>query len=150
MIALIESNLKVSMGLKIYQFGGLEYLSTPANIANFCPAVFVKPITIDNTFKELAQSYRMIYTFRIVYVRKYNTTEAVVKLKVQDMTKFAELFLEKMDLDSLSLTNGAIEYSLVEKIEYEPPEDDFIYAVNAQLSAGALVYTISVLTEHNA
>ena len=148
-ISIISAALKTSLNLKEIQFGGLEYLPTPtaATFANYVPGILVKPLTIDPKFKELGESYEMNYSFRIIFINKFSISTEVVKEKALRIKDVAELFFDDLTLGALALTNGTINWLMIDKIEFEPPEDDFVLTFGSNLYAIALNLTINVLTE---
>lgn len=146
-VSLIETNLKTSMGLKIYQFGGLEYFPTPQALSGYIPAIFVKPQRVGISFRQLGRVYSTSYDFRLVYINKFTGTDKPIELKCDKSREIAELFMNDLSLGSLALTNGTIEYVEVTGIEMEPIEDDFVYSLKADIYAVALTLKVHVITE---
>lgn len=148
-ISVIKTALETSEGLKVIQFGGLDYLPAPTTIVSYVPAVLVKPDPkVTFNFKELAKSYRAVYQFRVVYVGKYSTTDKVVENKATKSRSVSELFLNDLTLGALALGgNSSIEFVALDEIEFQPPEDDFVWALKENLYAFAVNLSVYVLTE---
>ncbi|MFH1230001.1 MAG: hypothetical protein V1709_00750 [Planctomycetota bacterium] len=147
-ISIISAALKTSWGLKEIQFGQIDYMPAPLNMANFVPGVFVRPYgEVTNNFRQIGKVYQPVYKFRVVYVNKYAKGENPVELKTQKARILAELFMDSLDLNGLVLTNATIEWVLVTGIEWEPPEDDFVYTTNSNLFAFAINLEVAVMTE---
>jgi hypothetical protein len=142
-VQLIDDNLSDSMGLKIVTIGALELFPALEQIMSQAPAVFVKPSP--STVLEritTGQTYRITYNFRIVFVKAFGPLEEIVKSKTEEAQKIAELLIDNVDLSGLSLPNGQILFSTLKSIEWEPPEDNLVATVNADMTASALVFTV--------
>lgn len=145
-IALINSNLKIPLGLKLISRGSMKYLNFDvADLSTKFPLVLVLPEN-DTVEVGLGEIYDIVHKIRIVYIRKYATTDEIVKNKITDLLKFAELVVDNINLSALSLPNGQIVSSLVDEIEYEPEEDNSIKVLNSELTAGAVRILVHVGT----
>lgn len=142
-VQLIDQNLSGSMGLKVVTIGALEFFPALENLADNVPAVFVKPAPSTNLERiTTGQTYRIVYSFRIVFVKAFGSNEEIVKLKTTEAQKIAELLIDNVDLGGLSLPNGQILFSTLKSIEWEPPEDNLVATINADMTAAALVFVV--------
>lgn len=142
-VQLIDENLSGSMGLKVVTIGALELFPALEHLADHVPAVFVKP-SPSTTLERITtgQTYRITYNFRLVFVKPFAANEEIVKSKTEETQKIAELLIDNVDLSGLSLPNGQILFSTLKTIEWEPPEDNLVAAVNADMTATALVFSV--------
>lgn len=140
---LIDEKLAESMGLKLVTVGALEFFPALENLANNVPAVFVKPAP-STTLERITtgQTYRIVYNFRIVFVKLFGPNEEIVISKIVDTQKIAELLIDNVDLSGLALPNGQILFSTLKTIEWEPPEDNLVAAINADMTASALMFEV--------
>ena len=142
-VELIDQNLADQLGLKVVAIGALEFFPALETLANNVPAVFVKPAPATNLERiTTGQTYRIVYHFRIVFVKSFGPGEEIVKLKTQETQKLAELFIDNVDLGGLSLPNGQVLFSILNTIEWDPPEDNLVATINANMTAAALVFTV--------
>jgi len=142
-VQLIDQNLSEAMGLKIVTIGALELFPALEQLVENVPAVFVKPSPSTSLERiTTGQTYRIVYNFRIVFVKSFGPNEEIVKLKTEEAQKIAELLIDNVDLSGLSLPNGQILFSTLRSIEWEPPEDNLAATVNADMTASALVFTV--------
>jgi hypothetical protein len=142
-VNLIDQSLSGPLGLKIVTVGALELYPGLEHIEDDVPAVFVKPAP--STALEritTGQTYRIIYNFRIVFVRKFEANEEIVKSKIADTQQIAELLIDNVDLSGLSLSNGQILFSTLKTIEWEPPEDNLVATLNTQMTSTALIFAV--------
>lgn len=142
-VELIDQNLSAPMGLKVVTVGALEFFPALENLGENVPAVFVKPSP--TTLLEritTGQTYRIVYNFRLVFVKAFGPNEEIVRLKAQETQKIGELLIDHVDLGTLSLPNGQVLFSALRQIEWEPPEDNLVASVNADLTASALVFSV--------
>ncbi len=142
-VELIDQNLSGPMGLKVVTIGALEFFPALESLADNVPAVFVKPAP-STTLERITtgQTYRIVYSFRIVFVKAFGPNEEIVKSKTVEAQKIAELLIDNVDLGALSLPNGQVLFSTVKAIEWEPPEDNLVATINATMTAAALVFTV--------
>ena len=143
-VQLIDQSLSTELALKVVTIGALEFFPTlDEALVNSVPAVFVKPSPSTNLERiTTAQTYRIVYNFRIVYVRLFKPNEEIVKQKTLQTQKIAELLIDNVNLGGLSLPNGQILFSILRSIEWEPPEDNLVASINADLTAAALVFGV--------
>lgn len=142
-VQLVDQNLSGPMGLKVVTVGALEFYPALENLIENIPAVFVKPAP--STILEritTGQTYRIVYNFRIVFVGAFGPNEEIVRSKTVNAQKIAELLIDNVDLGGLILPNGQILSSIVKTIEWEPPEDNLVASINADMTASALVFTV--------
>lgn len=142
-VQLINDNLSVDMGLKVVTIGALEFFPGLENLADNVPAVFVKPAPSTNLERiTTGQTYRIVYNFRIVFIKLFGPNEEIIKHKAEETPKIAELLIDSMDLGGLSLPNGQVLFSTLKAIEWEPPEDNLVATINANMTASALVFAV--------
>ena len=142
-VELIDQNLSAAMGLKVVTIGALEFFPALESLADNVPAVFVKPAP-STTLERITtgQTYRIVYSFRIVFVKLFGSNEEIVKRKAEETQKIAELLIDNVDLGGLALPNGQVLFSTVKAIEWEPPEDNLVASLNADMTAAALLFTV--------
>lgn len=142
-VDLINQNLAASLALKVISIGALEFYPALDNLAGDVPAVFVKP-SPSTTLARITtgQTYRVVYSFRIVYVQMFGPNDEIVKNKTVNTQQIAELLIDNIDLGGLALDNGQILFSTVKAIEWEPPEDNLVASINADMTAAALLFSV--------
>lgn len=146
LVDLINS-LSPDLNLKVVTIGALEFFPALDQLSDNVPAIFVKPAPSTNLERiTTGQTYRILYNFRIVFVFKFGANEEVVRQKTALTQKIAELLIDNVDVGGLSLPNGQILYSTLKSIEWEPPEDNLVAAVHADMTASALVFTVDTTT----
>jgi hypothetical protein len=142
-VELIDQNLSGPMGLKVVTIGALEFFPALETLADNLPAVFVKPAPSTNLERiTTGQTYRISYSFRIVFVKSFGPSEEIVRQKTVETQKIAELLIDHVDLGGLALRNGQILFTTLKTIEWEPPEDNLVASLNADMTAAALVFTV--------
>lgn len=142
-VELIDQTLSGPMGLKVVTIGALEFFPALETLGNNVPAVFVKPSPTTNLERiTTGQTYRIAYNFRIVFVKGFAPNEEIVRQKTVETQKIAELLIDNVDLSGLSLPNGQILFTTFKTIEWEPPEDNLVAGINADMTATALVFTV--------
>ncbi len=142
-VELIDQGLSAELGLKVVSLGALEFYPALENLASIVPAVFVKPAP-STTLERITtgQTYRMTYGFRIVHVRLFGPNEEIIKSKIVDAEKIAELLVDNIDLGGLVLPNGQIHSSIAKVIEWEPAEDNLVATIHADMTAAALTFMV--------
>jgi hypothetical protein len=142
-IQLIDQNLSSSMGLKVVTMGALDFFPALPNLMDNVPAVFVKPSPSTNLERiTTGQTYRIVYNFRLVFVKAFGPNEQVIRDKTIETQKIGELLIDNVELGQLSLPNGQVLSSLLKQIEWDPPEDNWVGNINADLTAAALNFTV--------
>jgi hypothetical protein len=137
------NGLSSELQLKVIAIGALEFFPALDQLSDNVPAVFVKPAPSTNLERiTTGQTYRILYNFRIVFVFKFGPDEEVVRSKTMLTQKIAELLIDNVDVGQLSLPNGQILFSTLKSIEWEPPEDNLVAAVHADMTASALIFTV--------
>ena len=142
-IELINLNLSGVLGLKIVSFGDLEFYPALEQLTDNTPAVFVKPAPT-TTLERITtgQTYRIVYNFRIVFVKTFSRSEDATRLMTIETDKMAELFIDSVNLGDLALTNGQVLKTNLTTIEWKPPEDMIVAGLNANMAVTALVFTV--------
>ena len=142
-VQLIDQNLSGPMNLKVATIGALEFYPALDQLSNNVPAVFVKPSPATNLERiTTGQTYRIAYSFRIVFVKLFKPLDEIVKLKTVETQKIAELLIDNVDLGQLSLPNGQILFTILKAIEWEPPEDNLVASIHADMTAAAMVFSV--------
>lgn len=142
-VELIDQALSGPMGLKVVTIGALEFFPALETLGNNVPAVFIKPSPTTNLERiTTGQTYRIAYNFRIVFLKGFAANEEIVRHKTVETQKIAELLIDNVDLSGLSLPNGQILFTTLKAIEWEPPEDNLVAGINADMTATALVFTV--------
>ena len=142
-VELIDQALSGSMGLKVVTIGALEFFPALETLTGNVPAVFVKPAPTTNLERiTTGQTYRINYSFRIVYVKAFGPSEEIVRQKTVETQKIAELLIDNVDLGGLALPNGQLLFTTLRTIEWEPPEDNLVASINADMTAAALLFTV--------
>lgn len=142
-VQLIDQNLSAELGLKVVSLGALEFFPALENLAGNVPAVFVKPAPSTNLERiTTGQTYRINYGFRIVHVRLFAPNEQIVRGKITEAQKIAELLIDNVDLGALALPNGQILFTSLKTIEWEPPEDNLVATIHADMTAAALSFSV--------
>ena len=137
------NGLSADLNLKVITVGALEFFPALEQLGDNVPAVFVKPSPSTNLERiTTGQTYRIVYNFRIVFVSVFAPNEEIIREKTLRTQKIAELLIDNVDLGGLSLPNGQILFSTLKSIEWEPPEDNLVASVNADMTAAALVFTV--------
>jgi len=143
LVELIDQALSGPMGLKVVTIGALEFFPALESLADNVPAVFVKPSPATNLERiTTGQTYRIVYGFRIVFVKPFGPNEEIIKRKTEETQRIAELLIDNVDLGGLALPNGQLLFSTLKSIEWEPPEDNLVATINASLTAAALVFSV--------
>lgn len=143
LVELIDQNLAEQLGLKIVAIGALEFFPALENLHENSPAVFVKPAPATNLERiTTGQTYRIVYHFRLVFVKPFNPDSEIIKTKIAETQRLAELLIDNVDLGGLTLPNGQILFLSLKAIEWEPPEDNLVATINANMTASALVFTV--------
>lgn len=142
-VDLINTTLGNSMGLKVVMMGALEFYPALETLSDHVPAVFIKPSPSTELERiTTAQTYQIVYNFRIVFVKKFAANEEIVRQKVIETQKIAELLLDQVNLSGLVLTNGQIMRTNLRAIEWEPAEDSLVASINAEMTAAAMTFTV--------
>jgi hypothetical protein len=137
------NGLSADLNLKVITVGALEFFPALEQLGDNVPAVFVKPSPSTNLERiTTGQTYRIVYNFRIVFVSVFAPNEEIIREKTVRTQKIAELLIDNVDLGGLALSNGQILFSTLKSIEWEPPEDNLVASVNADMTAAALVFTV--------
>lgn len=139
----LVNGLSAELGLKVITVGALEFFPALENLAENVPAVFVKPSPSTNLERiTTGQTYRIVYNFRIVFIGSFGPNEEIIREKTVRTQKIAELLIDNVDLGQLALPNGQVLFSTLRAIEWEPPEDNLVGSINADMTAAALVFTV--------
>lgn len=143
LVKLIDRELSSELGLKVVTIGALEFYPALENLVNNVPAIFIKP-SPNTTLERIttAQTYRIVYNFRIVFVELFRPNEQVIKQKCEKTQKIAELLIDNVELKGLTLPNAQVLFSNLKNIEWEPPEDNLVATINSDLTASVLNFSV--------
>ncbi|HOX22659.1 MAG TPA: hypothetical protein PLL10_04280 [Elusimicrobiales bacterium] len=142
-IELINLNRTEAMGLKIVSFGDLDFFPALENLADNTPAVLVKPAPTTTLERiTIGQTYKIVYNFRILFLKTFNPNEEVIRLKTIETDKLAELFIDNVSLGDFAIANGQVTRTNLTAIEWSPPEDTIVASINAHITASALIFTV--------
>lgn len=135
------------LGLKTIAKGDTSFYATTEGLTAELPAVFVKPSpAVDLAFAAVGQEYQLVYHFRLVYVRQFQTTEKVIEEQIKDTQRIAELLIDNLTLGGLALANAQIIHSLPASLEWQPEEDLFVSGFNLWFMATAITFDVTVRT----
>jgi hypothetical protein len=125
-LRLLDTNLKTTLSLKGVFRGSLAFLPAQAVTemvngiwVNPEPSTLIEPI-------QLPSDLLVHYQFRLIYVRRINVNENVLKQKEADVKLITEMVFDNYQLSNLTLTNGQVLWWLPTEIEWEPPEDGYV------------------------
>ncbi|MFA6433749.1 MAG: hypothetical protein WCW52_03555 [Elusimicrobiales bacterium] len=146
-VEIIERELSGPMSLKVVSFGALEFYPALENLADNIPAVFVKP-SPSTTLECIttAETYKITYNFRIVYVKAFSPNERILLLRTLETELIGELLIDNVKLGEFTITNGQVLKARMTTIEWEPPEDNLVATINANLTASAVLFTVETTT----
>jgi hypothetical protein len=141
-----ETDLKTSLNLNGVYRGTLAWLppSAVGGMVNGIWAELVENTDIKNVAfpKELQITYRV----RIVFVRRLDVSNNVAAQRIADAELMLEDIFNNYLLQSVTLSNGQVLWWLPRQVEWYPPEDEFVQALSADLTAIACNTEIEVRT----
>jgi hypothetical protein len=139
-----ETALKTPLNLKGTYRGTLQWLPPNAisSMVNGIWAELVENTDIKNVAfpKEIQVTYRV----RCVFVRQLDVSNNIAAQRVIDGEKMIEAIFDNYLLSAVTLNGGQILWWLPRQIEWYPPEDEFVQALSADLTAIACNTEIEV------
>jgi hypothetical protein len=130
--------------------GDLRYIPVnPDEIKKKMPLIVVHPI--DESFVKQAMGmtgrWGAIIPFRIFYVALRNDDggENVFATKMAAAQKIACTLIEKFKLTTVSITNGTIEWTSVDRVLYNPSEEVWLSESRGDLMVVAIEYRVSIV-----
>lgn len=127
-------------------YGSIDHLPTPKIPDSILPVIFVDPQISESRFGDATTRLTTTHSYRIVFIRRFNTLEEVPRQKSKNLTLIANKLMDDFLLPPLVLSDGyQIIRSIVTRIEHKPPEDDIAFSTAAEVSAGAMVYDVTEL-----
>lgn len=139
----INQDLSGPLNLKVVAVGSLEFYPAIENLKDNVPAIFVEPApSTDLERITTAQTYRITYNTRLVYVRLFSPNEEIIRQKTIETQQIGEHLIDQVNLGNLSLPNGQILFTNLQSIEWKPPEDQLVATINADMTASALVFSV--------
>lgn len=129
-MSLIDNNLTASNRLGLTRnanFGTLRDYPNLRDQTDILPMVLVQPLGISYEIVQFPKVYEIQYRYRILYVRTYQTTQDVVKLRNDSLGELVGLFADypQLGFDGGRLSQGLLAFAIVESGEVMPPEDEF-------------------------
>lgn len=145
-LSLIETNLKTSLSLKGIYRGELAWLPPGAvsDMANGIWVTLAQATDIEEV--QMPKALQFTYRVRLIFVRRIDTTNNVLKTRMDDAETIVEMVYDNFQMSALSLTNGQVLWWLPRSVEWEPAEDAYVSAVSADLTATAFTTEILVRT----
>lgn len=145
-MALVDENLTTTLSLtRPTQYGTIKDYPNLRDQSSVLPLCLVELTDAEYAWRQFPRTYDVIYRFRVTYVRKYATTEAVVRSRVDMAGQLAGLFsaFRQLGLNGGRTVQGQVVQALPGPIEIRPVEDDFdahgnIYAVTLGLTVQAV------------
>jgi hypothetical protein len=141
-----EAALKTPLNLQGTYRGTLHWLP-PTAIRSMVNGIWVE--LVENTDikvvafpKELQTTYRV----RCVFVRLLDVSNNISAQRIVDGEKMVEAVFDNYLLSSVALTGGQVLWWLPRQVEWYPPEDEFVQALSADLTAIACNTEIEVRT----
>ncbi len=147
LIRLIDTGAGLS--LVTAQLGDLSEFLGPDDISLVLPAVLVRPHLTESAVRALGNGplYRVVDTFRILYVREFNPADERVPLMCDNVKAIVDALSADHALTSLSLAPGQqIEFHTVSQIEWEPVENQWMAAFKTAAKAVAVIDQVRMLT----
>jgi hypothetical protein len=152
-LRLVEANLKTSLSLVGIYRGTLAWLP-PTTLTELVNGVWVELIQ-STDFAEVAmpKGLTVTYRVRIVYVRRLDISNNIDQQRVADAESIVEMIYDNYKLSyianggTLPLSNGEPLWFLPRQVEWQPPEDNFVQAISADLTAVACNTEIVVRTK---
>lgn len=145
---LFESNLKTSLSLVGVYRGGLSWLP-PQSINTMANGIWAELVqNTDIREVTLPKGLQVGYKVRLTYVRKLDLSSNVDRQRIADAESIIEMVYNNYQLATINppLVNGQVLWWLPRTIEWQPPEDNFVQAISADLTAIAINCEIEVRT----
>ncbi len=143
-----DSDLRTALNLVSVNIGDLNSMPAPA-ILEMCPGIWIKPSpAMTNEFDLMPKPMLQKYYFRIVYARLIQPDENIVKKAMQDVTLIINTYSDKLQLPDLTnIPSGThILWVMTKSVEWQPPEDDYVTRVHADLTAIAFNLEVNCMT----
>ena len=126
---LIDANLTSSLSLtRVTQYGTLADYAQDRDISGLLPMCLVELQTANYKWARFPKGFDIIYLVRILYVKEFAWTSAVVQDRVDSLGKLVGLFASnrQLGLGGGSTTEGQIASVLVTEAATRPEEDDLM------------------------
>ncbi len=139
------------LGLARVQYGDLTYYPAEvlASLTAILPAIFIKPATWTTVRGPAIKSYTTTQRYRLVYVRKFETTEAVVQIKAQAGQLICETLIDEYNLPNLVISGTTVIMTRMPEGDLQQPED-LVVAVGVGANVTALSVEFEVELDANA
>jgi hypothetical protein len=141
--------IKTDLGLTVVQEGDISFYESPEQLSDIIPCILIRPSGgVDVKLRTMNFKYDIVYRFRVVYIFKYTEWSLVVRQKIRDVTRIADVFFANTKLSGITtLTNSQVIHSIPTTIEYDPPEDGHLALLGGQLISGAI--NLEILTSNS-
>jgi hypothetical protein len=143
-----ETNLKTALNLNGVYRGTLAWLP-PSDILQMVNGIWSEMLE-SSEIKDVAMPKGITVTYRIrcVYVRRIDVSNNVAKQRIADAEQMVEQIFNNYLLATINppLSNGQVLWWLPRLIEWYPPEDEFVQALSADLTAIACNTELEVRT----
>src|SRR6266481_734062 len=141
MLRLFELNLLATLNLKGVYRGGLSWLP-PQRLTTMVNGIWAELVQ-QTDIKEvvLPKGLNMTYRVRIVFVRLLDISNNVDEQRIADAEKVIEMIYDNYQMSNINsggsnpLSNAQVLWWLPRTIEWHPPEDDFVSAIRADITA---------------
>ena len=126
---LIDDNLTSSLSLtRVTQYGTLADYAQDRDISGLLPMCLVELQTASYNWARFPKGFDIIYLVRILYVKEFAWTSAVVQDRVDSLGKLVGLFASnrQLGLGGGSTTEGQIASVLITEATTRPEENDLM------------------------
>jgi hypothetical protein len=145
-LRLFDTHLRATLSLKGVYRGMLPFMPAEAVEehvngiwVNLEPSILITPV-------QLPSDLQVTYMMRLLYVRRINVNENVLKQKETDLKVITEFVFDHFEMSELSLSNGQVLWWLPTEVEMEPPEDGYVATLAQDLVAVAFKTELQVRT----
>lgn len=127
---LINDNLTAAARLGLTRnanYGTLDDYPNIRDQSGLLPMVLVQPLGVAYSWAEYPRGFNIEYRYRILFVREYNSTQDVVRLRNDALGELVGLFSDfrQLGVSGGVLSQGKIAYAIVEAADVRPAEDTF-------------------------
>lgn len=142
-LQLFNDNLRTTLNLKGVYKGDLTFFPAQA-LTDMVNGIFVNPLNVRIERVLLPKELETTYIFRFLYIKRIAQGTNVVESKIDDCTTIQEHLFDKYQLPDLTLTNGQVLWSLPNEIDMNPPEDEYVAILAADMVAMAFIVDCKV------
>ena len=145
---IFDADLKTSLNLQSVMLGKLEWLP-PTAITGLVNGIWINTApAMTNDPSELPRQLLQKYNFRIVYVRRMAINENPTKKAMEDAKVIGNKLIDKISLPDITNmpSTAMVLWIMPRSFEWEPPEDDYVGRIAADLTAMAINLEVMVRT----